>query len=494
MRDLDAPYDRLGALPRELWLPGLVSACGDCAQRLHDLRDWRDALLRGELPDAARDFGDAQAVLPLRAVIGELGLPALAGDNEAMVQQLLRTLLWHLDHVHDHQPRLARSAAIAAVVEEFRAAWQLDKAGWEQMLALLQDLGDLPTLRWDELRGQLNSREWHEAQRIAALLPHLQPLAALIRRLGRAEAHPGQPPAHDAQPRPDPTRAAPLAWRETRLPDAPGELKGIQLSDCIERMLSSEALQIRHPVLRKLWRARLAEHRLLSYDSEAVLLEWVRDPTARRSQQVRAELQPLARGPMLVCVDTSGSMRGAPENVAKAVVLEVLRVAATEKRACRLIAFGGPGEIVERELALDRDGLRGLLGFIGSSFDGGTDLQSPLERVVDWVRRERWRSADLLIVSDGEFGCTAAMLQQLDRAKTELGLRVQGVLLGDRETIGLLETCDDIYTLRDWRRFEGATPRRDGFVPVHSPSLTALYFPSALSERAARTASRQGAN
>ena len=66
------------------------------------------------------------------------------------------------------------------------------------MLALLQGLGDLPNMRRDELRGHLNSREWHEAQRIAALLPHLQPLAELIRRLGRAEAHPGQPPARAA--------------------------------------------------------------------------------------------------------------------------------------------------------------------------------------------------------------------------------------------------------------------------------------------------------
>jgi len=77
MRDLDAPYDRLQALPRELWLPGLVCAAGDCGQRLHDLRHWHDALLGGELPDHTRDFGDAPALQALRAVVGELGLAAL---------------------------------------------------------------------------------------------------------------------------------------------------------------------------------------------------------------------------------------------------------------------------------------------------------------------------------------------------------------------------------------------------------------------------------
>ena len=493
MRDLDAPYDRLQALPRELWLPALVSAAGYCGQRLHDLRCWHEALLGGDLPDTAWDFGDPPALHALRAVVGELGLPALCRASPPLVMQVLRTLLWHLDRIADHLPRLARDAAIAVASDAFRAEWSGDRAAWEGVLALLQGLGELPNMRRDELRGHLNSREWHEAQRIAALLPHLQPLAEVIRRLGRAEAHPGLPPTSQPQPQPRAPRAQPVVLRETRLADAPGELKGIRQSDRIERMLSSEALQIRHPVLHKLWRARLAESRLLTYETEAVLLDAVPDPAAhQRPQAAEPSLQSLHRGPMLVCVDTSGSMRGAPENIAKAVVLEVLRVAQREQRACRLIAFGGPGEIIEAELELGRDGLCQLLDFIGSSFDGGTDLQAPLERVLELVHGGRWHSADLLIVSDGEFGCTTAMLQRLDQAKAQLGLRVQGVLLGDRETIGLLETCDQIHRQSDWRRFAGAKPQREGFVPVHTPGLTALYFPGALSERAARTAARQG--
>ncbi len=492
MRDLDSPYDRLQALPRELWMPGLVTSAGDCAQRLHDLAPWLAALQAGSLPPETQHFDDPTAVGALRAVIGELGLPALCRGSAAMALQVLRTLLWHLDRINDHLPWLTRDEAIARVSAGFRDEWVLEKAGWEAMLSLLQGLGDLPSLRQDELQGLLNSREWREAERIAALLPHLQPLAALIRRLGRAEPSAAAPPARHVRPRGAQPRA--MTLRETRLPDAPGEIKGIHHSDRIERMLGSEALQIRHPVLHKLWRARLAESRLLTYESEAVLIEAVADPSARsRLQAAQSEPAPLSRGPMLVCVDTSGSMRGAPENVAKAVVLEVLRVAHRERRACRLIAFGGKGELLERELDLGRDGLAHLLDFIGQSFDGGTDLQSPLERVVELVHGERWHSADLLLVSDGEFGCTEAMLQQLDDAKASLGLRVQGVLLGDRETMGLLETCDEIHWLHDWRRFEGTTPQREGFVPVHTPSLTALYFPGALSARATRTAGRRQA-
>ena len=493
MNAIDAPYDRLAALPRELWLPGLVTACGDSAARLADLRGWLDALDLGMLPDETLDFGDAQAVMPLRLAIGELELPQLTRGVPALAEQVLRTMLWHLDRIVDLQPRLTRAQAIAQSAQGFREEWAIEKSGWEEALALMQGLGDLAHLRWDELRGRLTAREWRQAQRISALLAHLQPLAELIRSLGRAHHHPERPPALAAQVAALDT-PLPLRERETRLPDAPGELMGIRHSDRIERMLGSEAVQIRHPVLHKLWRARLAESRLLTYQSEAVLIEQVPDPDGRARQRSALQPERLERGPIILCVDTSGSMQGAPENIAKAVVLEALRTAHREKRGCLLIAFGGPDELIERELRpaeRPQDGLDALLDLLGQNFDGGTDVQAPIERAVQRVHEARWSGADLLIVSDGEFGCTPATQSQLESARSDLGLRVQGILVGDRETLGLLETCDAIHWLRDWRRFTGDTPQREGFVPVHTASLTALYFPNALNARASATAARR---
>ncbi len=484
---LEHPYDHLQDLPRTLWLPALVTSVGPSAERLAQLRPWLDALQAGHLPDAPLDFGDPQALGPLRAVVAELALPALSQGSAALSEQVLRSLLWHLDRIVDHQPTLSRAAAIATAAADFRTDWTLETGGWEEVLSLMQGLGDLAHLRWDELRGVLRSREWREALRISALLPDLQPLAALIRRLGRAQRSVAPPPRDETVgSAAAPPRRQAVRWRETRLPGAPGELRGIRHTAQLEQMLGSEAALIRHPVLHKLWRAKRAEGRLLGYDSEAVLLDAVPDPTGRAAPlPARREPEARERGPIILCIDTSGSMQGAPENVAKAVALETLRVAHREQRGCLLIAFGGPGELVEHPLGLDRDGLRALLDLMGQGFDGGTDVQTPIERAIERVHEARWASADLLIVSDGEFGCTAATLRQLDTARETLGLRVQGVLVGDRETIGLLEVCDDIHWLRDWRRYADDRPR-DVPVPVHTSSLTALYFPNALSERAAR--------
>lgn len=486
---LDAPFDQLAVLPRTLWLPALITSVGTPAERLPDAEIWRQALLAGTLAPPQADFGDAQASAPLRQVIGELDLPALSRATPALAEQVLRTLLWHLDRIADHQPRLSRADAIAQVVADFRAAWQLESSGLEESLALLQSLGDASHLRWDALRGHLNSRPWRETQRIHAWLQQLPQLVELIRRLGRAErsSQPLPPPPAET-PQDGARQPVPLRPVETRLPDLPGELTGIHHSGRIERMLASEAVMLRHPVLKKLWRARHAEARLLSWESEAVLLDWRPDPLAHPHQAVAPEPEARERGPMLLCLDTSGSMRGAPENIAKAIVLAALQTAQRERRACKLIAFGGPDELIERDLGLDPAGFQALMDLMEQSFDGGTDIQTPIECAIERVHEAAWRSADLLIVSDGEFGCVTHTLERLGDARARFGLRVQGVLVGDRETLGLLEVCDDIHWVRDWRRYiegaDGADSR--GHSPVHSKSLTAMYFPNALSGRATR--------
>jgi uncharacterized protein with von Willebrand factor type A (vWA) domain len=486
---LDAPYDRLAELPRAVWLHGVITSAGSPDARLAGIARWLAALDRGELPTVDIDFGDAAATMRLRAVVGELALPTLARGTPALAEQIMRTLLWHLDRIVDHQPRLSRAQAIAEVAAEFRAAWQVETTGLEDSLALLQGLGDFSDLSWDVLRGHLRSRPWQEARAAAERLAQLPALAELIRKLGRTERSPNAEPAPQAAPDMRAAPPVPLRAVQTRLPNEPGEITGIRWSARIERMLGSEAVMLRHPVLKKLWRARHAEARLLSWETEAVLIDWRADPQAAP----RAELRPdaperLERGPIILCLDTSGSMQGAPERIAKTIAIAALRAAHEAGRGCKLIAFGGPDELVERDLGKGAAGLHALMELMGQSFDGGTDVQTPIERAIDRVQEARWRSADLLIVSDGEFGCVPATLARLDDARERLGLRVQGVLVGDRETLGLLEVCDHIHWEREWRRFSEAAIGAEArmFSPVHSKSLTALYFPNALSARAAR--------
>jgi uncharacterized protein with von Willebrand factor type A (vWA) domain len=198
--------------------------------------------------------------------------------------------------------------------------------------------------------------------------------------------------------------------------------------------------------------------------------------TAWRPSPARVPDRRLERGAMLVCVDTSGSMQGGAEAVAKAAVLEAVRTAHAQRRDCHVFAFSGPAELLELPLTADAEGVERLARFMAQGFAGGTDVGGPLERALALLEAERFALADLLIASDGEFGATPEVAARVAQAKVERGLRVQGVLVGDRETLGMLELADDVLWVRDWRRYGGG----DGRSPVHSKSLTATYFPAAL--------------
>ncbi len=455
-RTLDAPWHALQPLPRALWLPAVTASAGNPAQRLADIARWQQSLLMGLLPAADADFGDAAASAPLRNVVGELKLPALAHGVPALAEQILRTLLWHLDRIVDHQPALSRAAAIARVAQEFRSAWQEDGSDLEQELALLQDLGDRPTPalgRAARPPALAPLADWRS--RPPQRLAQRPALAELIRRLGRTERAIANDVAAQATPVDTQAPIVPLRAVHTRLADAPGEITGIRWSSRIERMLGSEAVMLRHPVLKKLWRARHADARLLSWDTEALLTDWRIDPLSQ-PHGAAAPVTPdaLERGPFLLCLDTSGSMRGAPELIAKAVVLAAVRRRAEGRRGCRLIAFGGPGELVERDLGPGADGLQALMDLMAQGFDGGTDVQ-----IADRSRHRARARSPLAQRRPADRQRRRVRLHAAHAAAAgprarRFGLRVQGVLVGDRETMGLLEVCDDIHWVRDWRRFD----------------------------------------
>lgn len=485
-----APLDRL---PRSLWLGGLTHSRGGLATRLAALERWQQSLLAGGLPDGNDVGWPLASEWPgLYAAFGELDLAGFCAERPELVEMMLQSMLFHLDLIVDYRDRGAsETEAVAIAIDAFRADWAERSGLMRALVEVFGDLGDLlKHCRWDMLRGLLRSSGWQEVVRIRKLVEELPELARLIRGLGRSRpcAEPDAS-ARRLEPVIEPALARSAAPREVRVPDLPGETRGVRRSGRIARMLPAEAMLLAHPRLRLVWHARHAERTLLTYEDDDRMSEChhvaveVLRPTLEPAPERRFEM-----GPMLICVDTSGSMQGGAETVAKAVVLEALRAAHADRRACHVFAFSGPDEVVESVLSLDAGGLEALTRFLGQSFCGGTDIGGPLQRTLDKLEEREWQLADLLIASDGEFGATPELAQRVRDAKLERGLRVQGVLIGDRETIGLLELADDVFWVRDWRRFGGSSADS----PVHSKSLTATYFPGALRTPGNLEATRSG--
>jgi hypothetical protein len=155
--NLDAPYDRLRRCPRTLWLPTLVTSAGDASSGWPTMRGWLAALQQGCSCRIRRRLRRRAGHAAAAQAVGELGLPALCRGVPALAEQVLRTLLWHLDRIVDLQPAAHAREAIAQVAGEFRAAWQTSRPGPGRRPGAAAGPGRPRHLRWDELRGHLNS-------------------------------------------------------------------------------------------------------------------------------------------------------------------------------------------------------------------------------------------------------------------------------------------------------------------------------------------------
>ena len=420
----------------------------------------RDALLKGLLEVIVKHY---------KTVLGEVDVEQREVDGEGNVFKTARELMEEeaarrgvdvatiaarrnpnvvpgAQQAQQVQQKAAPDSEDSEAEEEERASWSEERrtaeglvgamvAQWEKPIAALDRAGKafdgLEALLGGgmfELGGGIwNRRGWADMDKLREKLEDVRELRDLVRSLGRGGGW-------------GPLRRAPVQRLEMK--GRPGllrttleaqETRGLTRSDDISRLLPSEAAMLaRGRVVRQaklLFYARLAEKGLSTYERDG----WGEFPTDINIE--RREIRPTAdRGPILLCVDTSGSMRGPRETVAKALALECMRAAKAQERGCYVFAFAGPQEVRELELNMDAKSVNNLLDFLEKTFNGGSDFNAPVQKCLDRLTDAKWANSDILLVSDGELRQPGGeVMRKLSGAKDKLGLRVHGLILGSPE-------------------------------------------------------------
>lgn len=325
--------------------------------------------------------------------------------------------------------------------------WQERLAVWSQLEDVFSELGLITGLGFDLSKGVFQSHGWLDITRLNKIIKKLPKLQSLIQDLGRDEKT-------DGLMLEEIISQMSIVSRNEKYVDTPlipMETKGITRSDSISRMLPQEASLLTNPILKKLWHVKRAEHALISYSVEGTEIFKVDEV---RKQEVTSERvgQHInkKRGPMVICLDTSGSMRGLPENIAKATVLECMKVAYKEKRSCYVYLFGSKKEVSELELTLDVSGFNELLNFLTMSFGGGTDAEGPLNKALEKCDSEEWHKADILLVSDGEFPVSSGLSRKISNRRENLGLQVHGIQIGNSHYASMSKICDPMHYFSEW--------------------------------------------
>lgn len=319
------------------------------------------------------------------------------------------------------------------VLDKARVEWELERistlrrqlmADLEAFLQLLQQLhqqlemlGLDPGVLLDLSKGNLSTQEIQRFQRWAEYLandPGVRSLCDLLGKLRQLEL----------SERIERTQVR--YTLDVELPDINSreEIIGIRLGRDIEHVLPSELALLATPETAILFDLKYVESRLMCFDMQGIQ----RMQQHHEREELRSVEEAAKQGPMVICVDTSGSMSGTPETVAKAVALFIAGKARQQKRACYLINFSTGIETLNLG---DDLGMEALIRFLGMSFHGGTDAVPALNHALSVMQRETYQRADLLMISDFIMsGLPGQICKQIELQRNN-GNRFYSLVVGD---------------------------------------------------------------
>jgi len=171
-------------------------------------------------------------------------------------------------------------------------------------------------------------------------------------------------------------------------------LIGIRESDDLSSLLPSETAMLSDSTLQTIFIKKFAEKKLQTFEYQAKVLSFKEEQFQDKRQKEKEE----AKGPFIICVDTSGSMHGTPETVAKTLCFAILKIAIRENRKCFLISFSTGIETLN--LTDLKNSLERIIGFLSMSFHGGTDASPAMHEALRQLQSNDYKKADVLMISD----------------------------------------------------------------------------------------------
>lgn len=210
------------------------------------------------------------------------------------------------------------------------------------------------------------------------------------------------------------------------------EFVGVTLGGKIEHLLPQELAMLSLPEMELDAMRRLIESQMMSKEYRGV--------------------ERVGKGPIIMTVDKSGSMHGAPIEWACAIALSMAYIARHQKRFCVLIGYAGGREGDVLVLPPGKWDEGALLEWLSQPAFGGTDLDIP----IDVLPTEYWPDllkqglkrgvTDLIIVTDAIVRLLPDMEQRFLKWKEEEKVKCISIILGQKAG-DLRRICNETYEI-----------------------------------------------
>ena len=246
----------------------------------------------------------------------------------------------------------------------------------------------------------------------------------IVRRIGREQ--------ESADEEQDTTRSSPLPIL-LRHAKTRQEVDGVTTGNDLSSLLPLEYTLMDEPVFYK------------KYASKELQQFACKPPTESRVKSEKAtERKPrLDKGPIILAIDTSGSMGGQPLEIAKSLLLQIVAMARRQRRSCFLITFA----VRARCLDIARPSqFRQLEAFFNDHFTGGTCGEEMLQAAFKALEGRTYSMADVLVISDFEFNLPQIATARRLRQEQAKGTRFYGLRIG-RYQSGYEKVLDEMWTI-----------------------------------------------
>ncbi|GHU90583.1 hypothetical protein FACS1894155_09140 [Bacteroidia bacterium] len=283
---------------------------------------------------------------------------------------------------------------------------------------------------WDMSSGRWQNTNFDILKRYAELMQRdksLQELAEMLGRMQQAEQEYEEELFTDIQLK--------TKWEVESA--SKSDIVGIHESDDISSLLPSEIALLANPTTELIFYKKFAEKKLQTFDYQARILAYEEEQFQNRRMKAKED----KKGPFIICVDTSGSMHGTPETVAKTLCFAILKIAIRDNRKCYLISFSTSIETLN--LTDLKNSLNKIIDFLSMSFHGGTDAAPAMHEALRMLETENYKKADIIMVSDFVMsGFDAATKKKITKAK-ENKTKFHSLVIGSSQNQQVIKEFDN---------------------------------------------------
>jgi uncharacterized protein with von Willebrand factor type A (vWA) domain len=368
-----------------------------------------------------------------KSLIGESTYDQFEEDQRQQIERVYHDLLAQWDarlqaKILNYQMRQLKEKK-----EAFKDKLEAKVKEYQKLTKLVKPFTEELSRYWDMSRALWQDSTLDLVERYDQLLAdekELKKLAELLGRLRKAEIETEEERYEKI-----------VEYKEwVKDPNLRSEIVGVRPSNELNQVLPSEVALFGEATEWNFLK-RFADEQLQSNQFEDRRLVSSNKVFSESYQRIKKK----EKGPFIVCVDTSGSMEGEPERIAKVLCFAILKMAAKDERRAFLINFSSGIHTIDLFNLVDS--IDEVAAFLQKSFHGGTDISLALSEALDQLETHRYRDADVLVISDFiMYKISDDLLQRMEKQQHNHGTNFHSLIITDQANEEVIGQFDNVWS------------------------------------------------